>query len=126
MKAKAKGHLKEKVILDHPRRKRALPPWGGFIISPIHRKDGPQTGWGVACGAHSDAANPSTKCKKNLTFGKTLSSDEALLRIKMWAVLGCRIANDDPIGRTRHKQIDIKSIPVWTNEEIETLKPPDH
>jgi hypothetical protein len=62
---------------------------------------GVHIGWGAECGCHTDAAHISDlKCKKQLTMGKSLSGEEARLRLMAWLIAGIAIPSDD--GRHRH------------------------
>ncbi len=81
-----------------------------------------QIGWGATCGRHRDSADaPTAVCKKQITYGKeALSDDECVLRLKRWLVMGLRIDNTDPSGRSIHLAHDARSLnDGLTLEELE-------
>jgi hypothetical protein len=114
-RGKSKGPAKEK--------KERKFDWGGFSIAPIHPGGGCQKGWGATCYRHRNAATPKARCKKTINISAKFTRSEALLRLKMWCLMGQEVAPDHPAGRTRHRDMDMKLCDLWEEDMIEFLKP---
>jgi hypothetical protein len=98
--------------------------WGGYAFASIHPKGDVQTGWGVKCGKHYNREGKPSICKKDISFNAAIPKEEALMRLKMWIILGqTLIKADDPQCRTKHRDLDFKTIDLWTAEDIEALNP---
>jgi hypothetical protein len=122
-KATEKAMAKRSQIQPAAKEKRSF-LWGKFKLAALHpkAKGGAQNGWGATCFCgHVDAAHPMRKCKKTLVISSSFPRDEALLRIKMWCLLGLDIPTDSPIARTTHLECDIKHIDVWDEAVVEAL-----
>jgi hypothetical protein len=72
-----------------------------------------QHGCGVLCGMHLDdlEGGDTTNCKKEIHFGKRpLSQRACIVALKRWIIAGLTIAEDDPRARSRHRDIDARSL----------------
>jgi len=45
--------------------------------------------------------------------------------MKMWLLLGSTVDDCDPCARTKHRQVNVTTIELWSPDEIEALKPDD-
>ena len=49
--------------------------------------------------------------------------DECKQRVKMWLLLGLMVDRQAPNSRTLHRDKPYRTLPLWSAEEIESLKP---
>ena len=131
-KAGPKGSVeKPRVIGRQPAQKKQRTfQWGPFQIAPLHPEgnDAVCNGYGATCGCHRNHNDGKrVKCSKNLT-DKSMSLPEMLIRVKMWLLMGSQVKRDDPLGRTKHKSLDFKTIELWdatmVEEMVSTLSAP--
>ena len=54
-----------------------------------------------------------------------MTNEECCIRMKMWLLMGSQVDDGDPQARTKHLEIDISTIDLWSPEELEALKPPE-
>ena len=104
--------------------------WAGFKLAAIHPKKagGCQTAWGATCGRHRNVVEklnkegkPTCRCKKVMTIRGHFSSNEVLRRLKMWCLFGDAIPAKDDDAREQHQSMDIKTMPVYSDAELESL-----
>jgi hypothetical protein len=83
----------------------------------MHPKGGEQKGWVATCRDHQNEGD-ATVCKRSLSVAG-MSNEECCLRLKMWLLLGCKIKAEQQEGRTKHMKVNVKSMPLAAEEDLE-------
>jgi hypothetical protein len=96
--------------------------WGPWTISEVWR-DAEKIGFGANCLGHWDP-NRKLRCTKPMTFGKDLTEDQVLAKLKLWLLQGLDISESATcrLPRTQHViAIDARKLPVYTAHELDQM-----